>query len=310
MPGVARTNGGFIEISGRALTRVKRDLPMALYGVSRDRFGGMCVVCLRIGELCCKSPAGEAEFRLSGVCENCFDANKDAATFRHVEDGLAGEGDTRGLMQGRVELYLAIMHASISVCIPPQAYEWMRQRLQAQPPSPVLLRRSNAVDNWQQATAVNNEAFQIFMLEEGHAWDSESDAESALASALVTSTLGIVVFLTHDDSPGFFEELRAAGIAGSDGVAVAAWRAVASEAGSGSRRIGFLQKMGEWPVSLHKAWHEEPVAITKLLELACSPAQGRGSCVLAPGIDRCLGANHPSGLLYVWVPMTMKAQRA
>ena len=290
---VKKTPDGLIEISGGALSTLQRELPLALFGIHH---GAMCVVCLGMGSW--KSADGEAEFQLTGVCESCFDANEVAASFRHVEAGLAHEGDTRGISQAGVEFYLSIMRARKWMQMRPETYKAMIQRLAAEPVLPRLQRRSKVVDAWHTAST-------FIFLEEGCALDSGLYDKSELANALAATLIGVIVFQDRAGRAVVFKEVQAAGVAGSADVTVSAKRAVLSKAGPRGDRTGYLQSMGE-PRNLCEAWREEPLSIAKVIELACSPERSTG--LLAPAIDRCLRTNEPSHQLFLWVPMTMEAQ--
>ena len=214
---VKRTAGGFIEISGEALRKLQADLPMALFGIHR---GAMCLVCVREGLW--KSAAGEWEFRLSGVCETCYDANVYIASFARVLAVLAQEGDTRGVTQEGVEVYLALMRARISARVRPEMYGAMIRRLSAEPCLPLLQRRSKVVDMW--ASALSADALQIvFILEQGFGRDSGSSAESAVADALAASLIGFIFFQDRAGRAVVFEEVLAAGIAGTGDVCDWSW---------------------------------------------------------------------------------------
>lgn len=64
-----------IVITGEALKQMKDDTARELFGLTKDEVlkRGLCINCKQPALDKCYSDAGRAEYKISGMCELCFD---------------------------------------------------------------------------------------------------------------------------------------------------------------------------------------------------------------------------------------------
>lgn len=78
-PSCAEVGRGVVTAAGDSLHRIKNAMAEDIFGITVDEAHekGICIECREPADPNCYSVAGKAEWKISGLCERCFDAMYD-----------------------------------------------------------------------------------------------------------------------------------------------------------------------------------------------------------------------------------------